>query len=188
MKTLIRIAAASSCFLLAGTLAAQAARTPESLSPNPVADIPSEAEIGELTAKATEKVDGFKSTLKTVKPYLDKADPTAYEKDMMGIDKTYMILSVLKKNGRTGYALVGLLTALDDLDLDATQDSLAIVLSGTKAIAEGKSPPEGITTAAMMLTSSASSFYDISELVMHATLRFVAGEEAVLAQVFADKK
>jgi hypothetical protein len=77
---------------------------------------------------------------------------------------------------------------LDDLDLDATQDSTAILIFSTRAMADGRQPPDGMTTALLMLTSAASSLYDISELVMHATLRFVAGEEAILAQVFADKK
>jgi len=45
-----------------------------------------------------------------------------------------------------------------------------------------------MTTAVLMLTSAASSLYDISELVMHATLRFVGAEEAVLNQIFSEKK
>jgi len=185
MKTLVRIAVASSCFLLAGVLAAQTTPDP---TPTPVSNMPSEAEIGELTAKATEKVDVFKKTLDSVKPYLDKADPSAYSKDMNAAENANMILGILKKNGPTGYGLVSLLTVLDDLDLDATQDSTAILIYGTKAMTEGKQPPDGMTAAVLMLTSSASSFYDISELVMHATLRFVAGEEAILNQVFAELK
>lgn len=188
MLPLVRIAAASSCFLLAGVLAAQTAHSPAMPPGDQIANIPSEAEIGELTAKATEKVEVFKRTLDAVKPYLDKADPSAYRKDMDAAENANMILGVLKKNGRTGYGLVSLLTVLDDLDLDATQDSTAILLYGTQALTEGKQPPDGMTAAVMMLTSSASNFYDISELVMHATLRFVGGEEAVLNQVFADKK
>jgi hypothetical protein len=133
-------------------------------------------------------VEAFQKTLDSVKSLLDKADPSAYGKDENAVEGARSILAALKKNGRSAYALVSLLATLDDLDLDATQDSTAILLSGTRAMADGKMPPDGMTAAAIILTSAASSFYDISELVMHATLRFVSGEEAVLSQVFADKK
>jgi len=185
MKTLVRIAIALSCFVFAGVLAAQTTPAPTT---TPVSNMPSEAEIGELTAKATEKVDIFKKTLDSVKPYLDKADPSAYAKDMEAAENANVILGILKKNGPTGYGLVGLLTVLDDLDLDATQDSTSILIYGAKAMTEGKQPPDGMSAAVLMLTSSASSFYDISELVMHATLRYIAGEEDILNQVFAESK
>ena len=153
-----------------------------------MADMPSEAEVGELTAKAAEKVETFQKTLDSIKPYLDKADPSAYGKDENAVAGARSILSAIKKNGRSAYGLVGLLTTLDDLDLDATQDSQAILIFVTRAMTEGRRPPDGMTTAVLMLTSTASSLYDISELVMHATLRFVAGEEAALAKVAAVTK
>jgi hypothetical protein len=53
---------------------------------DPMADMPSEVEVGELTAKAAEKVEAFQKTLDSVKPYLDKADPSAYKKDSGAID------------------------------------------------------------------------------------------------------
>lgn len=188
MKTLLRIAAASSCLMFAGLLVAQKPSATEPSSPSPLTNMPSEVEIGELTAKASEKVEAFQKTLDSVKPLLDEADPSAYGKDENAVEGARSILAALKKNGRSAYALVSLLATLDDLDLDATQDSTAILLSGTRAMANGKNPPDGMTAATIMLTSSASSFYDISELVMHATLRFVSGEEEVLSEVFADKK
>lgn len=153
-----------------------------------MANMPSGAEIGELTAKAAEKLEAFQKTLDSVKPFLDKADPSAYKKDSTAIATGRTILAALKKNGRSAYGLVSLLTTLDDLNLDATQDATAILIFGTREMANGRQTPDGMTTAVLMLTSAASSLYDISELVMHATLRFVAAEEAVLAQVFADKK
>jgi hypothetical protein len=186
MKTLLRIAAVASCIMFAGVLRAQTAS--QASAPSPMANMPSEAEIGELTAKAAEKVEAFQKTLDSVKPFLDKADPSAYKKDLETINIARTILASLKKNGRSAYGLVGLLATLDDLDLVATQDSTEILLFGTRAMADGRQPPDGMTTAVLMLTSAASSFHDISELVMHATLRFVAGEEAALAQIFADKK
>lgn len=188
MNKLLRLATALSCLMVAGLLVAQTAPAPQPSAPDPLANMPSEAEIGELTAKAAEKLEAFQKTLDSVKPFLDKADPSAYKKDSEAIDTGRAILAALKKNGRSAYGLVGLLTTLDDLDLDATQDSSAILIFGTRAMADGRNPPDGMTTAVLMLTSAASSLYDISELVMHATLRFVSGEEAVLSQVFADKK
>jgi len=186
MTILLRIAAVVSCVIFALPLRAQTA--PPASEPNPMTNMPSESEVGELIAKAAEKVEAFQKTLDSIKPYLDKADPSAYAKDENAVATARSILAALKKNGRSAYALVSLLTTLDDLDLDATQDSQAILIFGTKAMADGGQPPDGMTTAALMLTSAASSLYDISELVMHATLRFVAGEEAVLAKVFADTK
>jgi len=186
MKGLLRIAAVVSCVMLALPLRAQTA--PPASERNPMADIPSEAEVGELTAKAAEKVETFQKTLDAIRPFLDKADPSAYKKDENAVEAARSILAALKKNGRSAYGLVSLLTTLDDLDLDATQDSQAILIFGTRAMSDGRQPPDGMTTAVLMLTSAASSLYDISELVMHATLRFVGGEEAVLAQVFSDKK
>ncbi len=186
MTILLRIAAVVSCVIFALPLRAQTA--PPALEPAPTANMPSEAEVGELTAKAGEKVEAFQKTLEAVKTFLDKADPAAYSKDQNAVETARLILSSLKKNGRSAYGLVSLLTTLDDLDLDATQDTQAILIFGTKAMADGRHPPDGMTTAVLMLTSAASSLYDISELVMHATLRFVAGEEAVLAKVFADTK
>jgi hypothetical protein len=186
MKKLLRIAAVVSFVMLALPLRAQTA--PPVSERNPMADIPSEAEVGELTAKAAEKVETFQKTLDAIRPFLDKADPSAYKKDENAVEAARSILAALKKNGRSAYGLVSLLTTLDDLDLDATQDSQAILIFGTRAMSDGRQPPDGMTTAVLMLTSAASSLYDISELVMHATLRFVGGEEAVLAQVFSDKK
>ena len=186
MKTLFRIAAVAACIMFASALRAQTAS--QASAPNPMADMPSEAEVGELAAKASEKVEGFQKTLDAVKPFLDKADPSAYSKDKQAVDRAQLILAALKKNGRSAYVLVSLLTTLDDLDLDATQDSQAILLFGTRAMADGRQPPDGMTTAVLMLTSAASSLYDISELVMHATLRYIAGEEDILNQVFAESK
>jgi len=186
MTKLLRAAAAVSYLLLAVSLRAQT--SPPASEPNPVVNMPSEAEVGELTAKAAEKVEAFHKTLDSVKPLLDKADASAYGKDKNAVESARTILAALKKNGRSAYALVSLLTTLDDLDLEATQDSQAILLSGTRAMTEGRLPPDGMTAAVLMLTSAASGLYDISELVMHSTLRFVAGEEAVLAKVFADSK
>jgi len=188
MKTHLRIAAASSCLMFAGVLFAQQSPAPESPAANQVAAMPSEAEIGELAAKASEKVEAFQKTLDSVKPFLDKADSSAYAKDKNAVEGARTILAALKKNGRSAYILVSLLATLDDLNLDATQDSTAILLYGAHAMADGKRPPDGMTTAVLMLTSTGSALYDISELVMHATLRFVNAEETVLADVFADKK
>jgi len=188
MKPHLRIVAATACLMFAGILFAQQPPTPNSTTAKPLASMPSEDEVVELGAKASEKVEAFQKTLDSVRPYLDKADPSAYAKDKNAIEGARTVLAALKKNGRSAYVMVSLLTTLDDLDLDATQDSAAILLSGTQDMANGKHPPDGMTTAVMMLTSVASSFYDISELVMHATLRLVNAEETVLAEVFADKK
>lgn len=185
MKTLLRIAAIGCC-IMAGALRAQT--TSQVPAPNPIATMPSEAEVGELTAKAAEKVEAFQKTLAEVKPFVDKANPTLYRRDLEAIDTARTILASLKRKGRSAYGLVGLLATLDDLNRDAMNDATAMLLFGSQEQAAGRQFPDGMATAVLMLTSAADSFYDISELVMHATLRFVAGEEAVLAQVFADKK
>jgi hypothetical protein len=61
MKTVFRIAAVATCILVAGALRAQTAS--QASASNPMANMPSEAEIGELTAKAAEKLEAFQKTL-----------------------------------------------------------------------------------------------------------------------------
>jgi hypothetical protein len=101
MKTLFRIAAVASCVMFAGILRAQTAS--QASAPNPMANMPSEAEVGELTAKAAEKVEAFQKTLDSVKPFLDKAGPSAYKKDSAAINTGRAILASLKMNGRSAY-------------------------------------------------------------------------------------
>ena len=138
---------------------AGALRAPAQAAPNPMATMPSEAEVGELTAKAAEKVEAFQKTLVTVKPYLDKVDPTLYKRDLEGIDAARTLLASLKKNGRSAYGLVGLLATLDDLNRDAMNGATVMLLFGTREMGAGRQFPDGMATSVLMLTSVADSFY-----------------------------
>jgi len=76
MKELLRIAAVVFCVILTTSICAQTA--PPASERNPMADMPSEAEVGELTAKAAEKVETFQKTLDSIKPDADGSALSRY--------------------------------------------------------------------------------------------------------------
>jgi hypothetical protein len=74
------------------------------------------------------------------------------------------------KNGSTAYALVGILTTLDDLSLDAATGSAFLLAAN-----QGQTTPELLT-----LSAAGTACNDIAELIFHATMRLIAAEEAAL--------
>ena len=144
-----------------------------------VPSMPSEEEIGELLNKANEYVKTYRETFTTTKRSLDKAPtPGYYEKGMELSTQASDVISAIKKNGSTAYALVGLIGVLDDMSLNAARASAATMVV---ALGENKSNPKDNATQDFIdLAQAEKNCYDISELLLHATLRYIAVEETAL--------
>ena len=144
-----------------------------------VPSMPSEEEIGELLNKANEYVKTYRETFTTTKRSLDKAPtPGYYEKGMELSTQASDVISAIKKNGSTAYALVGLIGVLDDMSLNAARASAATMVV---ALGENKSNPKDNAMQDFIdLAQAEKNCYDISELLLHATLRYIAVEETAL--------
>jgi hypothetical protein len=143
---------------------------------NLLADLPSNAEIQELAAKADEKVTNFEKVLKA---------SSGLQKDVLATDlataqTAHTIVAVLKKNGPSSYALVSLVATLDDIALDASRAAQAESMSYCQNGLKGNSPDQAAMVSMVGLSDSETSVNDISELVLHATLRYVKVENDVL--------
>ena len=102
------------------------------------------------------------------------------------MESARQIITALKYKGESAYGLIGLLSTLDDLSLDASHASTQILLYGARSISARGTFPDSVTGGVVALSTAGNDCYDISELIMHATLRLVAVEEAALSTA-ADK-
>jgi hypothetical protein len=141
--------------------------------------MPSEAEIGELLIKASEYVKTYEQTFNSTKPSLDKAaNPGFYAKGMEQSTQALGAIAALRKNGSSAYALVGLIALLDDMSLNAARASAATTLV---ALREKRSDPKNhAMNDFLSLAQAEKNCYDISELLLYATLRYIAVEETAL--------
>jgi hypothetical protein len=138
-----------------------------------------------LANKADENVQGFEKVLKASEPYLDK---DKFHIDEDAVAKTHGVIAAIRNNHVAMYSLVGLLSALDDLTLDASRASRLIILAIGQNAFKDPAAKESATVAAMSLMNSENSLYDISDLLLHATLRYAAAEDDVLEQVLKKLK
>ncbi|HLN04250.1 MAG TPA: hypothetical protein VK335_33495 [Bryobacteraceae bacterium] len=141
--------------------------------------IPSNDEIFELLAKAEQKVSGFENAVKGVKPDLDKADPKLSTMYKDAGAAAHVIILSIRKNGPSAYGLMSLVTTLDDLSLDAATASVQLLLL---RIQSGKTAASNLDFLVPLMTSK-NECNDISELIMHATLRYIRAEEDVLEKL-----
>ena len=169
MKTLFAVV------VLAVVSAAQSA--PPS---NNAVSMPSKAEIGELLSKADQKVSGFEETVKLVRPQLDRIDPKVVANYLDAASTAHNIIDTMQKTGASGYGLVGLLGTLDDLSLDAANASVLLLKAYAEASTQGKQPSVAGLASVVAVSNAGTGVNDISELIMHATLRFVGAEEQAL--------
>jgi hypothetical protein len=141
-------------------------------------EMPSSAEFLELVNKADEKVEIFDATIKSAAPFLDDQTVKEYRE---AASNCRLIIRAIRKNGMSNFALLGLVSTLDDLTLDSARASRVIIL----AIAEGQAGEkrEQASNKVMALMQTESSLYDISELILHAGFRFTAAEDDVLESV-----
>ncbi len=147
--------------------------------------MPSSAEILELANKADENIRGFEKALKASAPYLDK---DTVQGDQAAVDAAHAAISAIRKNGPSMYVLVGLLSSLDDLTLDAARASRIIILAMGQNSFKDSSAQGSATAAGMALITSENSLYDISDLFLHVTLRYAAAENDLMVELLKKVK
>jgi hypothetical protein len=148
---------------------------------------PSTEEVNELLSKASEYVDLYKSTFKNAKPTLDKSPASGFvEKSDELCGQATTIIAAIMKNGPTAYALVGLLGVLDDMSLNAAKASGMAMVVGLE---DGSSDQKRHAMQDIQdLAQAGKNCYDISELIMHSTLRLIAVEERLLRSISEQQK
>ena len=172
---LFPIARASTCH--AQTKSAASAPSSKEVLSELQRSMPSEREFSELLAKADEKVSAFEAAVKNAKPYLDRID-TKYATNYLDAAATaHELISRTLKNGSSAYKLVGVLTTLDDLSLDAASGNVLLMSAD---VAKGRLTDAATGSAVFALSTAGTACNDISELIFHATMRLIAAEEAAL--------
>jgi len=144
------------------------------------ANFPSNEEVSDLMNKANEKVNGFEKAIEAAKPFIPQDQ---FAKDTDAAATAHQIINTLNKNGPTAYALVGLVITLDDLVIDAGVNSQDVLRDELKAATTGKPTNIAALSSVILLNASATDCLDISELIGHATLRFINVEETLLAKL-----
>jgi hypothetical protein len=147
--------------------------------------LPSSAEILELANKADEKVHGFEMVLQEVAPELDK---DTVQTDQDAAKMAHTIIAMIRNKGASTYSIVGLLSILDDLTLDASRASRIVLFSYTKNLVNGNQPSNVILTKVIALTDAETSLHDISDLWLHMALRYVAATDDLMEQLFEKLK
>jgi hypothetical protein len=89
-----------------------------------------------------------------------------------------MITKTLESKGASAYGLVALIATLDDISLNASKIALVLAVG----------PPDSGTQARLLsILSTGDAVNDISELLMHAALRFIKVEEDLIGKLLPDK-
>jgi hypothetical protein len=140
-------------------------------------EMPSKEEIEELVNKTAEVVKGVQKSLQSAKRWLDSADPDLYKQDSDACNVAITTIAAIRANGRSAYALVALVSTLDDISLDCCRAEARMVVMIPTVKGDAKST---LTADLFSLTGAGKSAYDMSELLLHATLRYVSAEEEML--------
>jgi hypothetical protein len=140
-------------------------------------DVPSKEEITELVQKADEKVTNFEAANESAKTLVSDS---VFQKGREAASTAHTIISAVKKNGPSAYALVGLIVTLDDVSLNAANGAQGISRRAMADAVSGKTVSLNALAAADALNVAQSSLTDISELITHATLRLIKAEETVI--------
>jgi hypothetical protein len=102
------------------------------------ATAPSKEEVSELLAKADEKVTAFEEALKQVRPDLEEQQPEMFKNYLNAAAVTHTLIKSLRSNGPSAYALVALITALDDVTLDASKTATMVLLTSNEGIKDAR--------------------------------------------------
>jgi hypothetical protein len=105
---------------------------------------------------------------------------SVFQKGREAAATAHAIISAIKKNGPSAYALVGLIITLDDVTLNAANGAQGISRRAMTDAVAGKTASLNALAAADSLNVAQSSLTDISELISHATLRLVKAEENMI--------
>jgi hypothetical protein len=142
--------------------------------------LPSKEEISELLSKADQKISSFEIAVKNAKPYIDEINPQLATNYLDAASTAHTMILALGKNGPSAYRLVGLLTTLDDLSLDAANASVRLLRMDEEYVIKGGKPNAKAFEAVVGLTAAGTGCNDIAELIMHATMRYIRAEEDTL--------
>ena len=150
--------------------------------------MPSNEELAELLSNASQKITSFQEAVQGAKPYLDQQDPKLVSNYMDTAKTAEGTIKVGLKEGASAYRLVGLLSLLDDMTVDASNASFRLMQEDAKAVG-AKRADIGVLAAILPLNGAQTGLNDISELILHATLRYVGTEEQALTKLLdaADK-
>lgn len=163
-------------------LRAQATGTDQSMP-----TMPSTEEVNDLLSEASEYVETYQRIFKNAKPTLDKAPTPGFNQRTDELcSQADTIIAALQKNGPTAYSLVALIGVLDDLSLNASKAyAMAMIVGMQEANNDaGRRALQDIQD----LAQAGKNIYDISELLMHSTLRLISFEEKVLHTLAATQK
>jgi hypothetical protein len=164
-------------------VSAQAAQAQAEKTPS----LPSDEEIGDLLDKATEYVQTYQRAFTNAKHTLDKSPtPGFIEKATQLCSQANFTIASIKKNGPSAFALVSLIAVLDDMSLNGARASSMAMIVGMQ---ENKANPADHAMQDFQdLAQAEKNCYDISELILHATLRYISVEESALQTLFARQK
>jgi hypothetical protein len=138
--------------------------------------IPSKEEVTALLNKADAAVRAFDQVLAGAKPALDKQDPGLFQKYTQAAKTTKEIIQALEETSPSAYGLVGLITTLDDVTLNASRAATVILLGRG---AKGDKESDRVVAE---LGSAQNGCYEASERITNATLRLIQVEEKVLME------
>ena len=148
--------------------------------------MPSQAEIEDLLSKTSEYTEQYQATFAGAKNSLDKAPIKGFnEKAVELAGQANTMIAAIRKNGRSAYALVALIAVLDDMSLNAAR---ATAMATLVAVQAGSSDQNSHAMLDVQdLAQAEKNCYDISELLLHSTLRLIGFEEAVLHKLVDDQ-
>jgi hypothetical protein len=150
--------------------------------------IPSQAEMNELLSKTVQKVTAFQDAVNTAKPMLDKIDPKLSVNYLDAAATAQLMAKSMQQNGASAYGLVGLLSTLDDLSLDTADASVLLLKADEEQTLKGHPPDVTRLALVLQFQNVQNGTNDISELLMHSTLRLIQAEEAVLDKLTSGSK
>jgi hypothetical protein len=138
-------------------------------------DMPQKGELIPLLTKTDEKIVEFEKSILGLKADIERVDPGATAKITTGAAAAHQIIAQMLSDGHTAGRLVALLPSLDDFTRHASRESLLLVLNGIAT----NSPAKDISG----LASVGNSLYDISDLLLHTTLRAVNSNDAFIGEM-----
>jgi hypothetical protein len=183
-----RVALAIVALVFFGTLILPAqSQSSDKGADNSTASMPSADEINELLSKADEYIVSYRATFKNAKATLDRSPAPGFDtKSEELCSQATQISAAIRQNGPSAYALVGLIGVLDDMTLNAARASAVSMVVGLQ-----RGTPEQKHQAAQDmqdLAQAEKNCYDISELILHPTMRLIAIEEKLLHSISENQK
>ena len=140
--------------------------------------IPSKAEFSELFTRAGAGVRAFDKALEAAKPALDKQDPDLFKKYASTARTARDVIEALQDTSPSAYGLVGLITTLGDVTLNASRAATVVLLvRGSKQDPTGTKNSNDVVAG---LGEAQNGCYEVSELLTDATLKLIKVEEKVL--------